>query len=77
VRLLWDSPPSQQPPVTCTEMRASGSSTGGEMKGGNMKSLDLDKIEGSLGGSVASEMRRMEQGRASWMRAMTHSHRLA
>jgi len=47
------------------------------MKGGNMKSLDLDKIEGSLGGSVASEMRRMEQGRASWMRAMTHSHRLA
>lgn len=42
-----------------------------------MKSLDLDKIDGFLGGSVASEIRRMEQGRSSWMKAMSHTESLA
>jgi hypothetical protein len=42
-----------------------------------MKSLDLDKIDGLLSGSVASEIRRMEQDRASWMKAITHSESLA
>ena len=41
------------------------------------KSLDLDKLDGLLGGSIAGEMRRMEQERSSWMRAMAHSDSLA
>ena len=47
------------------------------MQSVNRKSLDLDKIEGLLGGRVASELRRMEQERASWMGAMGQSHSLA
>lgn len=42
-----------------------------------LKSLELDKIGGLLGGSVASELRRLELERASWMAAMTQSHSLA
>lgn len=47
------------------------------MKSDALKSLELDKIGGLLGGSVASELRRMELERASWMAAMTQSHSLA
>jgi len=42
-----------------------------------LKSSDLDKISGLLTGSVASELRRLELERASWLSAMTQSHSLA
>lgn len=42
-----------------------------------LKSAELDKISGLLTGSVASELRRLELERASWMTAMTQSHSLA
>lgn len=42
-----------------------------------LKSAELDKINGLLTGSVASELRRLELERASWMTAMTQSHSLA
>ena len=42
-----------------------------------LKSLELDKIGGLLGGSLANELRRLELERASWMAAMTQSHSLA
>jgi hypothetical protein len=35
-----------------------------------LKSLELDKIGGLLGGSVANELRRLELERASWMAAV-------
>jgi hypothetical protein len=50
---------------------------GRTMQSANLKSLDLDKIDGLLGSSVASEIRRMEQERASWTRAMAQSDSLA
>ena len=46
------------------------------MESDALKSLELDKIGGLLGGSVASELHRMELERASWMAAMTQSHSL-
>lgn len=42
-----------------------------------LKRAELDKISGLLTGSVASELRRLELERASWMTAMTQSHSLA
>jgi hypothetical protein len=41
-----------------------------------LKSSELDKIGSLLGGSVSSELRRMELERASWMAAMAQSHSL-
>jgi hypothetical protein len=38
---------------------------------------DLDKISGLLTDSVASELRRLELDRASWLSAMTQSRSLA
>ncbi|MBK8107049.1 MAG: hypothetical protein IPK42_16250 [Betaproteobacteria bacterium] len=38
--------------------------------------MELDKIGSLLGGSVSSELRRMELERASWMAAMAQSHSL-
>lgn len=43
----------------------------------NMKSLDLDNIDRLLGGSVVNEIRRMEQERALWMKAVTHRESVA
>lgn len=43
----------------------------------NINRLDLDKIDNMLRGSMASEIRRMAQERASLIDAMTHSHSLA
>ena len=43
----------------------------------NLKSLDLQRINVLLGGTVANEISRMEQERVSWMRAMIQSHSLA
>lgn len=42
-----------------------------------MKCLGVGKIDGSFGGSVATEIRRMEHERGSWMRAITQSQNLA
>lgn len=42
-----------------------------------LKRAELDKINDLLTGSVASELRRLELERASWMTAMTQSHSLA
>ena len=47
------------------------------MQSDALKTLELDKIGSLLGGSVSSELRRMELERASWMAAMTQSHSLA
>ena len=47
------------------------------MESDTLKSSDLDKISGLLTGSVASELRRLELERASWLSAMTQSHSLA
>lgn len=38
--------------------------------------MDLNKINGLLGGSAANEIRRIEQERISWMKAITHSDSL-
>ena len=46
------------------------------MQSDALKSLELDKIGSLLGGSVSSELRRMELERASWMAAMAQSHSL-
>lgn len=42
-----------------------------------LKSSELDKIGGLSTGSLASELRRLELERASWMAAITQSHGLA
>ncbi len=42
-----------------------------------LKISDLDKISGLLTGSVASELRRLELERASWLSAVTQSHSIA
>lgn len=47
------------------------------MESDTLKSSDLDKISGLLTGSVASELRRLELERASWLSAMTQSQSLA
>lgn len=47
------------------------------MESDALKRLELDKIGGLLTSGVASELRRLELERASWMAAMTQSHSLA
>ena len=42
-----------------------------------MKSLHIGKIDGLLGGSLAAEIHKLEQERASWMKGITHSQNLA
>lgn len=47
------------------------------MQGDNLKNLNLKKIDGLLGNSVASEISRMELHRVALMKAMTKSESLA